>query len=148
VELSPWIVSSVNQQVGQIERGAPSGNLVKETRLRYRVEIEVLPKSGILRVADESLVALNSEGLPTSRRPPFLEKREDRFLLRIEGRSGRSIHSKAPLDHCILSEPHIPSYHPHLVAMRQELASWFFFYLEPRERMRSPTPVKEVRHIG
>lgn len=34
------------------------------------------------------------------------------------------------------------------VAFRQELASWFFFYFEPRERMRAPNPVKEVRHIG
>ena len=32
--------------------------------------------------------------------------------------------------------------------MRQELASWFFFYFEPRERMRAANPVKEVRHIG
>jgi predicted ATPase len=32
--------------------------------------------------------------------------------------------------------------------MRQELASWLFFYFEPRERMRSANPVKEVRHIG
>ncbi len=32
--------------------------------------------------------------------------------------------------------------------MREELASQYFFYLEPRERMRFPTPVKEVRHIG
>lgn len=32
--------------------------------------------------------------------------------------------------------------------MREELESWFFFYLEPRERMRTPTPVKEVHHIG
>jgi len=28
------------------------------------------------------------------------------------------------------------------------LASWLFFYFEPRERMRAKNPVKEVRHIG
>jgi predicted ATPase len=32
--------------------------------------------------------------------------------------------------------------------MRQELSRYFFFYFEPRERMRAPNPVKEVRHIG
>jgi predicted ATPase len=32
--------------------------------------------------------------------------------------------------------------------MRQEFSSWMFFYFEPRERMRAPNPVKEVRHIG
>ena len=41
-----------------------------------------------------------------------------------------------------------PTFHPHLAAIREELSSWFFFYLEPRERMRVPTTVKEVRHIG
>jgi predicted ATPase len=44
--------------------------------------------------------------------------------------------------------PLYPPHYPHLVAIRQELASWFFFYFEPRERMRAASPVKEVRHIG
>jgi predicted ATPase len=35
-----------------------------------------------------------------------------------------------------------------MVAARMELGSWLFFYFEPRERMRAPNPVKEVRHIG
>jgi predicted ATPase len=52
------------------------------------------------------------------------------------------------LDHTILSRPLYPPHYPHLVAMRQELASWLFFYFEPRERMRAVNPVKEVRHIG
>jgi predicted ATPase len=34
------------------------------------------------------------------------------------------------------------------VAAKRELKSWMFCYFEPRERMRSPSPVKEVRHIG
>lgn len=52
------------------------------------------------------------------------------------------------LDHSILSMPVYPPHYPHLVAMRQELSQWLFFYFEPRERMRAPTSVKEVRHIG
>jgi predicted ATPase len=48
----------------------------------------------------------------------------------------------------MLSLPLYPPHYPHLVAMRQELARWFFFYFEPRERMRAVNPVKEVRHIG
>lgn len=148
VELSPWVISSVNEQISRFESGTLSGNLVKETHLRYRIGIEILPKTGILRVIEESVEALGSKGAPIRRRAPFLYRHGDRFLLRIEGRSGPIPHRSAPLDHSILSEPHIPSFHPHLVAMRQELASWFFFYLEPRERMRAPTPVKEVHHIG
>ena len=52
------------------------------------------------------------------------------------------------LDHSILSMPHYPPHYPHLVAVRQELESWQFFYFEPRERMRAANPVKEVRRIG
>ena len=48
----------------------------------------------------------------------------------------------------ILSMAHYPPHYPHLVAIQQELASWFTFYLEPRERMRLPNPVKEVHQIG
>ena len=44
--------------------------------------------------------------------------------------------------------PLYPPHYPHLVALRQELTRYFFFYFEPRERMRAPCPVKEVRHIG
>ena len=44
--------------------------------------------------------------------------------------------------------PHYPPHYPHLVAARQELESWLFFYFEPRERMRAANPVREVRHIG
>ena len=32
--------------------------------------------------------------------------------------------------------------------MQQELANWYFFYFEPRERMRAASPAREVRHIG
>jgi predicted ATPase len=52
------------------------------------------------------------------------------------------------LDHSVLSMPLYPPHYPHLVAMRQELSRWFFFYFEPRERMRAPSSVKEVHHIG
>ncbi len=52
------------------------------------------------------------------------------------------------LDHAIVSRPHYAPHYPHLAALKKELQSWFFHYFEPRERMRAPTSVKEVRHIG
>lgn len=52
------------------------------------------------------------------------------------------------LDHAIVSRPHYAPHYPHLTALKKELQSWFFYYFEPRERMRAPTGVKEVRHIG
>jgi predicted ATPase len=48
----------------------------------------------------------------------------------------------------MLSLPLYPPHYPHLVALREEMARWLFFYFEPRERMRAPNPVKEVRQIG
>ena len=35
-----------------------------------------------------------------------------------------------------------------MTALNKELQSWFFYYFEPRERMRATTSVGEVRHIG
>ncbi len=52
------------------------------------------------------------------------------------------------LDHAIISRPHYAPHYPHLTALRKELQSRFFYYFEPRERMRTPTSVKEIRHIG
>ena len=41
-----------------------------------------------------------------------------------------------------------PPHYPHLIAVQQELANWLTFYLEPREQMRLPNPVKAVHDIG
>jgi len=159
VELSPAVVDSVNRQIREMKRpkagddgsstgsGAGSSSSVRERYLRYRVELEILPKSGILRVADEYLAALAADGEPTGKRKPFLERVHKRLHLRMEGQAHPTYH-ESYLDHTILSLPLYPPHYPHLVAMRQELASWFFFYFEPRERMRASNPVKEVRHIG
>ena len=160
VELSPAVIEKVNQLIRDMRRtgkktaGADKKNgpknkipTVRETSLRYRLEIEILPKVGILRVVDEYLAALNRKGEPTGKRKPFLSLEEERFHLRMEGQS-HPIYYERYLDHTILSLPHYPPHYPHLVAMRNELESWMFFYFEPRERMRAANPVKEVRHIG
>jgi predicted ATPase len=107
----------------------------------------MLPKLGVLRVADEYLAALNTKGALSQKRKPFLEQVENQLHLRMEGQA-HPTHYERGLSYSILSMAHYPPHHPHLVAMRQELASWFTFYFEPRERMRLPNPVKEVHHIG
>jgi predicted ATPase len=102
-------------------------SIINEKHLQYRLVAEMLPKSGILRIASESLTVLNTKGQE------------------IQGMA-----SENPSDSSFLSTPAY-RYHsmlPYLTALREELSSWFFFYLEPRERMRIPTTVKEVRHIG
>ncbi|MDZ4764500.1 MAG: AAA family ATPase [Chloroflexota bacterium] len=153
VELSQTVVNSVNRQIREMRQGTngkkaekDSTAQVRERNLRYRIVVEILPKSGILRIVDEYLAALNRKNEPKDRNP-FLEKMEDHLSLRREGLA-HPTYIDLQLDHSQLSTPLYPPYYPHIVAMRQELASWNFFYFEPRERMRAINVVKEVRHIG
>ena len=156
LQLSDALVKAVDRQIQDMRRpgrdavASDSGKQparVRERDLRYRIEIEMLPKSGVLRVADEYLAALNSSGEPTGKRKPFFERQGENIHLRLEGQA-HPTHYDRYLDHSILSMPHYPPHYPHLVAARRELESWLFFYFEPRERMRAVNPVKEVRHIG
>lgn len=107
----------------------------------------MLPRSGMLRVADEYLAALTARGEPTGKRTPFIERKGEKLHLRLEGQAHPTYYDLF-LDHTLLSMPHYPPHYPHLVAARRELENWLFFYFEPRERMRAANPVKEVRHIG
>ena len=156
LKLSDAVVDAVNRQIRDMRRpGAdapPDGDdrapaRVRERNLRYRVEIEMLPRSGVLRVTDEYLAALNARGEPTGNRKPFVERQGEKIHLRLEGQAHPTYYDRY-LDRTILSMPHYPPHYPHLVAARRELESWLFFYFEPRERMRAANPVKEVRHIG
>ena len=156
VRLSPKIVESVNRQIQETRRTPLDGDepvskrsppTVRAKDLRYRIEIEMLPKLGVLRVADEYLAALNTKGELNQKRKPFLEPVNNQLHLRMEGQA-HPTHYEQGLSYSILSMGHYLPHHPHLIAMRQELASWFTFYFEPRERMRLPNPVKEVHHIG
>ena len=155
VHLSDAVAGTVNRRVRELRGpgGTDSGETgksveaIRERNLRYRVVVEMDPRTGLLRVADEYLAALNVHGEPTRRRKPFLSQSGGRLHVRQEGQAHPTYYELG-VDHTILSLPHYTPYYPHLVAMRTELENWFFFYFEPRERMRAPTPVKEVRHIG
>ena len=156
LNLSDAVVEAVNRQIHEMRRphgevGSKEGSKrparVRERDLRYRIEVEMLPRSGLLRVTDEYLAALNSKGKPTANRKPFLERQGEKIHLRLEGQAHPTYYDRY-LDHSILSMPHYPPHYPHLAAARRELESWLFFYFEPRERMRAANPVKEVRHIG
>ena len=157
VELSPAVIRKVNRQVWEMKKGEAGKKSTKEDQkpkeyvterhLRYGVALNIRPKSGILQVRNEYLTALSSQWRKKKSRRPFLEKSEDRLHLRMEGQAHPRYHDVG-LDHTILSLPLYPPHYPHMVAMREELASWSFFYFEPRERMRAKGPVREVRHIG
>ncbi|TXI49196.1 MAG: DUF2813 domain-containing protein [Lysobacter sp.] len=154
--LSDAVVAAVNRQIRELRRSVADSDgvyavevsgPVREKSMRYRVEVEMIPRSGVLRIADEYLAALNRSGEPTGKREPFVSKRNEKLHLRLEGQAHPTYLDRY-LDHSVLSLPHYPPYYPHLVAAQHEISSWMFFYFEPRERMRAANPVKEVRHIG
>ncbi len=158
VELSPAVIQDVNRQILEMRSGrAPGPNggsdphkeasFIHKKHLRYRIEVEILPKVGLLRVADEYLAPLGAKGQPAEKPRPYLGKVDHRLHLRMEGQSHPTYFERA-LDHSIVSKPHYPPHYPHLTALKKEMENWLFFYFEPRERMRAVTPVKEVHHIG
>lgn len=159
IELSKDVIDSVNLHIQKIRDTSKRdtqvvGNStsrrslpVREKYLRYRIGIEMLPKLGIFRVADEYLAALSSDGEPKRNRKPFIERIRNRFHLRMEGQA-HPLYYERYLDYSILSRSHYPPHYPHLTVMQEELANWFTFYLEPREQMRLPNPVKAVHDIG
>ncbi|MFZ5516834.1 MAG: AAA family ATPase [Candidatus Zhuqueibacterota bacterium] len=157
VELSESVINSVNRQITEMRKGKDDKKSeditakkivgVKEKFLLYRIAIEIFPRSGMLRVADEYLAALNPDGEINKKRKPFLEHVENRLHLRTEGQAHPTYYERY-LDHAIISSSLYLPHFPHVAALREELSRWLFFYFEPRERMRSPNPVKEVRHIG
>ncbi len=143
IELSQPVVESVNNEIAELKEARVT-EYVKEKYLRYHLEVEMLPKLGIQRVASESLFPLNKENA-LNKSHVLIQWNGTGKHLHIEGRRAYRLEY---LDHSILSRTLYPDQSPHVVAARRELESWLFFYLEPRERMRIPTPVKEVRHIG
>ena len=159
VQLSAAVIESVNQRIQEIKDTATKDTQntdkrvsdrrppVREKDLRYRIEIEMFPKQGILRVADEYLAALTDAGRPKQNRKPFLERIGNRLHLRMEGQA-HPLYYERYLDYSILSRSHYPPHYPHLTAVQEELANWLTFYLEPREQMRLPNPVKAVHDIG
>jgi predicted ATPase len=155
-ELSNAVVDAVNREIRDMRRpsrgngeedAAKSPAQIRERYLRYRIEVEMRPRAGLLSVADEYLMALTAKGEPTGKRTPFIQRKGDKLHLRLEGQAHPTYYDLF-LDHTLLSMPHYPPHYPHLVAARREFENWFFFYFEPRERMRAANPVKEVRHIG
>jgi predicted ATPase len=162
VKLPDSVISTVNEEIAALQKspeknrgtfGEQADSLsgrkirVKEDYLRYRVSVSVKPSSGILQLEDEFLAALNQDGSIRKSRNPFLEKHGDHLRLRMEGQA-HPRYLDTGINHSILSMGLYAPHYPHMVAMREELSRWLFYYFEPRERMREPTPVREVNHIG
>lgn len=156
VELSPSVVDRVERQIAQAREGLVSESsgvkrrTVTERRLRYAVTVEVRTATGHLRVVDEGLVALKDDRTPKASRSrmPFIELHPsgEHVVLRME-KQGRPTHEEVGQDRTIVSKPLYPPHYPHVIALREELSRWRFYFLEP-SAMREDTPVKEVETLA
>lgn len=151
VELSKNTIDKIEKLVREkrsgIEPSATSRKkIITEKFLRYILKIEILPKSGYLRVVDECLRALRQNGEEKSRKP-FLERTEDRISLRMEGQAHPTYYDIG-LDHTVVSTPLYEPHYPHIAAFKEELANWHTYYLEPKTLMRKEVPLANILGIG
>lgn len=149
IELSEIAVTEAERKIEEVQISSgrsTSASGVRERNLRYRVNVEMRPTTGVWRIADEHLVALNRDGSPKQGRRPFIARDGGWALLRWE-KPGRFIRFGRNLDHTLLSVPHYPPHCPHLTAVRIELEHWKFFRLNA-DCMRAPGGLREARNIG
>jgi len=153
VELSPSTINEVNDIIQQKRKGLDSEEkgreYVTEKNLRYILTIEALPKTGVLRIVDEELFGICSNGRPKKSRNPFLGRDKDnsKLVLRME-KQAHPIYFDTGLDHSIVSTALYEPHYPHIVAFRRELEKWQTYYFEPRELMREEVPLADVNTIG
>jgi predicted ATPase len=149
VEISSTVIERVERIIREKRKGidaASKKNIITEKWLRYRLSIEILPETGHLRIIDERLCAIKQDG-EEKKRHAFLEKKENRLSLRMEGQAHPTFH-EIGLDHAIVSTTLYEPHYPHITAFRTELENWFTYYLEPRELMREELPVAEIESLG
>jgi predicted ATPase len=122
---------------------------IVDSLLRYRISIYIVPKTGALRVEDEELIVFkgswSNPSCDNNNARPIIEKVSDHFHLWMEGQDC-PLEYEVELDYAIASQPLYPPYCPYLIALREELASWQFYYLEPR-LMRVVSPIKESNTV-
>lgn len=147
IEISRAVEAGVREEIAKAREGLADSRhrtVVLNRRLRYRITVEILTESGHLRVMDERLEALKADGSPDGSRKAFIgrEGSEQRIRLRREGQA-HPIYEDLGQDRPIASKRLYAPYYPHAHALREEMARWRTYFLEPAA-MRAETPLKEV----
>jgi predicted ATPase len=116
-------------------------------RYRYRVGVAIQPKSGSLGIAEEYLAGLTRKDEP--RGEAAIETVEGKLRIRRKSRPGRPRSEPLGLNYAILADPRLamPEYRA-IDRVRNELAGWRTYYLDPRVAMREARPPSEVDDIG
>jgi predicted ATPase len=113
---------------------------------RYRLKVQLQPRSGTLLVTEEYLTTLNRQGQP--RGPAPIEVVDNQIRLRRKS-SGKPRQEPLLQNFAVLSDPRLGgAEYSHIERTRLEMAGWKAYYLDPRVAMRSAQPPTEVRDIG
>ena len=148
VLLSDRAVNATEQRIRDLREGLATREQrrVTERYLRYKVLVEFRPDTGVLRVGDEWLGALNMDGTVRRSRNPFFERVNGRISLRMEGQAHPTMHDIG-LPYTQLSQSLYAPHYPHISAFREEASMWQFYYLDPL-LMRENAPLKETKSVG
>ncbi len=114
--------------------------------LRYRVEVEIEPRSGVARVADEYLTRLGKRGDPIGSAPIELVNKK-LWVRRQDGH--RPQHELTHQGQTVLSDPRrgAPRF-TWIERSRTLFESIRNYYLDPRVSMRRAEPPREVTDVG
>ena len=117
--------------------------------LRYRVGVEIEPKTGTLGVTDEYLARLLRDG-SLKKMPPRIERSGSHLDVRRLGEAGRPGHEPLGLNHTLASNLQFSgaTRYPDFDRLRTELGRWHTYYLDPRIAMREPQPPQDAPDIG
>ena len=116
-------------------------------RMRYRVAVEIEPRSGSLSVVDEYLSPLSKAGVPKG--SAVLQVVGDHIHIRRKSKPAHPRTERLGLNHTQLSDARFSgAEYSWVQKARNELSAFRSYYLDPRIAMRRSVPPKEVNDIG
>ena len=114
---------------------------------RYRVVVEIQPGSGKLVTVDEYLSALSKRN--RAKGTPAIEEVDGKLRVRRQSGGGKPRFEPLRQNYTILSDARLGgNAYPYIERVRNELADWRTYYLDPRLAMRVARPPSDVRDIG
>jgi len=153
VELSPSTLMEVHQlrsdRQGKLASRLGSARGLAHRLLRYGLSLELLPRTGELRVTEETLVPLRSDFRVKTKPKAFLHRLDGQARIRVED-TRRAYYGLLgiPNNRTAVSAPLAAEYFPYLNALRLELGKWQTHYLEPRVLTRDDVPIADARTMG
>jgi predicted ATPase len=144
-EIAPSVLQDVTRSIIEQRRKLKIQSAKKdralERFLRYRLEVEAIPETGVVQAVREGLKSTDENG-EEKLRPRILDWNWEG----IEGR--RQVDTAVRMLSDTLVAPNGKPIAPEVTALQMELSRWRVYYLEPRMLMREETPRSEMRSLG